>query len=45
MEGRVSKVDGSALIEDLVRKVKMRRKQACIYKDKGTEDEGTLWFE
>ena len=45
MDGRVNKVDGSILIEDLLQKVKMRRKEACIYRGNGTEDEGTLWIE
>ena len=45
MGGRVDKVDESALIEDLFQKLKMRRKEACIYRGNGMEDEGTLWFE
>ena len=45
MEGRVNKVDESTLIEDSLRKVKMRRKEARIYRGNGMEDEGMLWFE
>ena len=41
----MDKVEDSALIEDLFQKVKIRRKEACIYRGNGTKDEGTLWFE
>ena len=36
----MDKVEESALIEDLFQKVKMRRKEACIYRGNDTEDEG-----
>ena len=45
MEGRVNKVDRSALIKSLLRKVKIRRKEAYIYRGNDMEDEGALWFE
>ena len=45
MEGKVNKVDRSALIESLLLKVKMRRKEVYIYRGNGTKDEGVLWFE
>ena len=38
-------VDGNALAINLLQKVKMKDKGACIYKGNGTKDEGMLWFE
>ena len=37
--------DGSALVVNLLQKVKMKDKGACIYGGNGTEDKGTLRFE
>ena len=38
-------MDGNALTINLLRKVKMKDKGACIYRGNGMKDEGTLQFE
>ena len=40
-----SEVDGNALAVNLLQKVKMKDKGACLYRGNGTKDEGMLWFE
>ena len=42
---RFSEVDGNALAVNLLQKLKMKDKGACIYRGNGTKDEGTLRFE
>ena len=42
---RFGEEDGNALVVNLLQKVKMKDKGACIYRGNGTKDEGTLWFE
>ena len=40
-----SEVDGNALAVNLLQKVKMKDKGACLYRGNDTKDEGMLWFE
>ena len=41
---RFGEEDGSALVVNLLQKVKMKDKGTCLYRGNGTKDEGTLRF-